>query len=104
VPAPAPLPAPLTKREALTTIGIALRHQLTPKVCPHTLDACDAYTAAFQACWKRATPEARSFLEGDLAVDCSAWGRMATTNGGAGLREDCQAALDAVVEHPACKL
>jgi len=102
-PAAAPRPAPLTERQARDTIGQALQHQVTPQVCPHTLDECDAYTQAYYACWKRATPEARSFLEPGLDVNCSVWSQSAAMNGGAGLRENCQAALDAVVEHPACK-
>jgi hypothetical protein len=102
---PAPPPMSDEQREARgrSAIDHALRHQITPRTCPHTLSECDAYVAAFYECWQRATPEVRSFLEPGLHVDCSVWSEMAAANDGAGLRENCQAALDAVIEHPACK-
>jgi hypothetical protein len=97
---PARAPAPVTTDQALTTIGRALKHQLTPlSACPHAVDECDAYVKAFYRCWKRTTPEVRSFLEPSPENDCGPY----SVGDLSWLQVACQDAHDSVVEHPACK-
>jgi hypothetical protein len=98
---PARAPAPMTRDQALGTISSALQHQVTPPpVCPQTVDECDKYIRAFYKCWKRATPQTRSFLK-PIPDECGVYDRR--IQGDEWLHITCQDDLDSVLEHPACK-
>jgi hypothetical protein len=88
--------------QALYAIGTALTHQLRPpQACPDALvETCDVYVRAYYACWRRATPEARSFLEPHSLGGCGVW----SVGDPSSLRTRCEEAFEALLEHPACKL